>query len=127
MASPTTNNTTAGIVNQILKILIEGAGQASIEAALIAQYPFLAWPFVRQIMELILSYALGIIYTNAANAATAVIIDIQVNVEASAASAAFQNLQMAIASGDQSAITKASQDLDNAYSSLIHTNGSSPA
>lgn len=126
-ASPATTNQTASVINAVLKNIIEGAGLDVIEATLIAEVPWLGWPVIKQIMELILNKAADLLYTQAANAATKIVIDVQVNVEQSKVLNAFQNLQMAIASGDQNAISKASSDLDDAYGSLIHSDGSAPA
>lgn len=124
MPSPTTNNQTASIVNQILKNLIEGAGQDAVEAELISLQPWLALPFIKQIFEFILGLVSGAIYKQAAYAATQIVIDTQVSLEESKTYGAFQTLQMAIASGDKAAIDKASQDLDAAYGALINYDGS---
>lgn len=127
MADPTTTNATASAVNDILKTIIEGAGQGAIEAAAIADFPWLGLPIIKQLFELVLSKITGLIYQDAANAATKIVIDVQVNVEKSQVLNAFQTLQMAIASGDKNAIQQASTDLDNCYGSLIHFGGSAPA
>ncbi len=124
MSDPTLDNKAAGIVNQILKELIEGAGETVVEALLIAQFPWLGLPFIKQIFEFILDKASALIYTNAAIAATKIIIDIQVNQEESAVAIAFQNLQMALASGDENAIKFASADLSKSYAAIIHFDGS---
>lgn len=124
MSAPATVNQTASVVNEVLKQLIEGAGQDVVEAYVIVQVPWLGWPIFRWILELILSEASALIYTQAANAATKIVIDVQVNLEKSTVISSFQNLQMAIASGDQGAIKIASQDIDNSYAALIHSDGS---
>lgn len=127
MADPATSNKAASVVNDILKTIIEGAGKPGIEAALIADFPWLGLPIVKQIFEFVLSKVADLVYKDAANLATKIIIDAQVNLEKSTVIGAFQNLQMAIASGDESAIKMASNDLDKAYGSLIHSDGSAPA
>lgn len=124
MSDPTLENKAASIVNQILKELIEGAGESVVEATLIAQFPWLGLPFVKQIFEFILDKASGLIYQNAAMAATKIVIDIQVNQEESAVKASFDNLQMALASGDAHAIEIASADLSKSYAAIIHFDGS---
>lgn len=126
MSGPSTTNQLASVVNQVLKSLIEGAGESAVETTLIAQYPWLGLPFVKQVFEFVLGKVSGLIYQNAAEAATKIIIDVQVNVETGAANAAFQNLQLAVASGDTIAIAKASNALDSAYAALIHFDGSAP-
>lgn len=127
MADPVTNNQTASIVNDILKTVIEGGGVTATEAVIIADVPWLGLPIIKQIMELILNKVAAVFYTSAANAATKLIVDIQINQEKSTVLNAFQSLQMAVASGDKDAIAKASDDLDKAYGSIIHYDGSAPA
>lgn len=126
MDAPTTENPVATVVNSILKELIENVGETAAEAAIIADVPWLGVPVVKQVFEYLLGFVGSYIYKQAAWGATKIIIDVQTKMEASAAYSAFQNLQMAIASGDPGAITKASQDLDKAYAALIHFDGSAP-
>lgn len=121
---PTTENKVASIVNQILAGLIEGTGEAAVEAALVAQNPWLALPFVKQIFEFVLNKVGAILYKEVALAATKIIIDAQINVEEGSVNTAFQDLQMAVAGGDTDAIAKASSDLSAAYAALIHYDGS---
>lgn len=124
MSDPTTKNKVASAVNQILKALIEGTGVDVLEAALIAENPWLGLPFIKQIFHFIVGKVAAVIYTNAALAATKIIIDAQVNIEEGIVNGAFDNLTMAIASGDEVAIVRASSDLSDAYASLIHYDGS---
>lgn len=127
MGDPTTTNQTAAVVNGILKNLISGVGLDAVEAAAIVELPWLGWPIIKQIFELVLSKIAALIYEQAAYAATKIIIDVQVGIEESKVGPAFESLQMAIASGDQNAIALASKDLDKAYGDLIHFDGwSSP-
>lgn len=123
MSEPTTNNQVAGIINGILKNIIEGAGEASVEAAVIMQVPWLGWPVIKQLFDGVLGVVAEEIYKQAAITATKIVIDVQVGLEESKTGDAFQNLQMAIASGDKVAIDKASTDLDTAYGDLIHDDG----
>ncbi len=123
MDSPTTNNQLASVVNGILKNLIDGVGVGAAETAAIAVYPFLAWPVVRQIFDAVLKLVANEIYKQAAMAATKVVIDVQVGMEESKTGDSFQNLQMALASGDPDAIKKASDDLDASYKALINFDG----
>lgn len=126
-SAPNTENQAASIVNGILADIISGAGESVIEAEALAAAPWLALPFVKQIFEFILDKIAALIYEQAADAATKLIIDLQINAEESSASVTFANLQMALASGDATAIKKASEDLDDAYGRLIHYDGSAPA
>ena len=124
MNNPTTVNQAASAVNLALKQLIEGAGSQVVETTLIAQYPWLGLPVVKQIFEFALEKVSGLIYQQAANAATKVVIDFQVSGEKSNVYKTFQNLQTALLSKDEKAIAQASKDLDDAYARLIHSDGS---
>lgn len=124
MGDPTLENQTASTIDLILNNLIEGAGQDAIEASLITSYPWMGLPFIKQLMEFILSQVSAEIYQGIALSLTKIIIDIQVNLEESKATSSFQNLQMALASGDQNAIKIASADLSIAYGNIIHSDGS---
>ncbi len=121
---PATLNEAASAVNQVLKTIIEGAGTTALEDALITESPWLGLPVIKQVFEFILDKVSNMIYQDAADAATKLIIDVQVNLEKSQVLGAFQNLQMAIASGDKNAIDQMSKDLDQVYARLIHSDGS---
>lgn len=124
MSEPTTVNKTANIVNQILNGLISEAGADAVKAALIVEFPWLGLPFIKQLFSFIVDKVAAIIYKQAAFAATKIIIDMQVNAEVGGVNDAFDNLTMAVASGDQIAIDKASANLSTAYGDLIHYDGS---
>jgi hypothetical protein len=126
-SSPTTTNQAASVVNDVLKAIIEGAGVPEVEAAILLQAPWLGLPFIKQFFEWGLNWVASYFYVSAANAATKIVIDVQVNMEQSNVIQSFQNLQMAIASGDQKAIEQASLDLDKSYGALIHSDGAAPA
>lgn len=123
MADPTTVNQAATIVNQVIYGAIRVEDDA-LEAATIAEVPWLGLPIVKQIFEFVLHNLSDRIYREAAMAATKLVVDYQVNREESSVVNDFDNLQMAIASGDEVAIHKASTNLDNSYGSLIHSDGS---
>ncbi len=112
-------------MNQVIYGGIRVADDA-LETALIADQPWLGLPIIKQIFEFILHNLSDKIYRQAAMAATKLIVDYQVNREEASVVNTFDNLQMAIASGDQDAINKASKDLDDAYGSLIHSDGAAP-
>lgn len=123
MSDPTTTNTLATVVNSALEAALTG-GESAAEAALILDQPWLGLPIVKQLLEWLLDKIEAPIYANAAAVATKLIIDLQVNSETSAANTAFQNAQSAIATGDPGEISKAQTDLDNAFASLGHYDGS---
>lgn len=115
-------------MNQILAALLSGTQDAAVTLILADTAGIVAIPIVGQVWSGLVRYFVGSLssyfYAQAAAAATSIIVDMQVNEEESAATNAFQNLQMAIASGDKDVIKKASDDLDKAYASLIHYDGS---
>lgn len=121
---PATTNQVASIVNQILAGLIEGTGTTAVETAVIAANPWLGLPFIKQLFDFIVEHVAAAIYKEVALAATKIIIDVQIDVETGTVNNAFQTLQMAVASGDNTAIAKASSDLSDAYGKLIHYDGS---
>lgn len=127
MSTPSTTNQAATVVNNILQNIIEGSGVSVVEAAILIDVPWLGLPIIKQVFEYFLNFVASYIYVDAANTATKIVIDIQVNAEESVVISNFQELQQAIASGDQNAISKASSDLDSAYGSIIHSDGSAPA
>lgn len=102
-------------------------GEGVVEAAIIADLPILGYPGFKQLLELILGWVEGYFLTQASDAATKIVIDIQVNAEESTVTQAFKGAQQAIQSGDANAITQASQNLDSAFGSIIHSDGSASA
>lgn len=128
MSDPTTVNKTASIVAGILEQLASGAEDVVIAMILADTAEVVAIPVIGQLWTAIVKLAVNRLgqyfYVNTANIATKIIIDIQVSGEASSANEAFQNLQMAVASGDKNAIKTASDDMDKAYGDLVHDDGS---
>ncbi len=123
MSAPTTTNTLAGMVNSAISEAMS-LGTDAVEAAIIADVPVLGYPGLKQILEWGLSLVEGYFYSQAANAATKLVIDLQVGSEISTVNLAFTNAQQAVASGDPQAIQKASSDLDTAFGNLVHSDGS---
>lgn len=130
-APPQTENRFATIVNRILKSVIEGAGEAEIEALIFALAPeFFAIPFIGWLAQTVIKFFVGkyghIFYEIAAKTAAKIIVDIQADQESSKTKEKAGKLQDAIEKGDQSAIDKADQDLEDAWGNLIHMDGSAP-
>lgn len=122
----TTDNTLADMVNSAISDALT-LGEGVVEAAIIADLPILGYPGFKQLLELILGWVEGYFLTQASDAATKIVIDIQVNAEESTVTQAFKGAQQAIQSGDANAITQASQNLDSAFGSIIHSDGSASA
>ena len=123
MSDPATVNETATLVNKAIKAAMDG-GSSAVLALIVTDVPWLGLPVIRQILAYVLSYFEGYLFTAAANAATSIVIDLQVEHEASKTKDAFQGVVDAVKSGDQQAIEKSSSALDDAFSSLIHSDGS---
>lgn len=123
MSEPTPINQTATVINSAIKAAIDG-GSRAVEAAIITDVPWLGLPVVKQLLEYALGFFENYLYTNAANAATSIVIDLQTSQEKSATKAAFQGVIDAVQTGDQGVIQKASDALDNAFAKLIHSDGS---
>lgn len=128
MADPTTVNQVAAKIADILEIIIEGRGEDVAIALILADTAtVVAIPVVGVIWTALVTLLVGkfgtYFYRQAALAATDIIIDFQTDGEVSNANNGFENLQMAIASGDQSAIDQASADMDKYYAALIHSDG----
>lgn len=100
------------------------SGEVAVQAAIVADVPFLGLPVISQIFGWLLGLVEGYFYTEAANAVTKLIIDLQTDSEVTATQTAYTAAQAAIASGDANAIQAASTNLDSAFASLIHSDGS---
>ena len=111
------------MVNDALKAAMT-SGEVAAEAVLIADQPWLGLPIVKQLLEWLLDQMTGVLYGQAADAATKIIIDLQVGEETSAVNSAFSAAQAAIASGDANAITTAQANLSSAFGGLINSDGS---
>ena len=120
---PETTNPLATFVDELIKAAISG-GDVAVEAYLTAQAPFLALPVFEVILNYIITSVGTAVYKNMANIANDIVFDIQTNSENSTVLQAAIAAQAAKASGDQSAIDKANQDLINSLGNLIHSDGS---
>ncbi len=110
MSTPTTTNKTADTVNSIIKG-IENIAVPMIEAALIAKFPLLGAPVVKQITEEVEQVLANYVATYAEQGADFLVIDAQVDSEESklenaqkegASDAAFQAAQSALVNDDGS-------------------------
>jgi hypothetical protein len=128
MSDPTTVNKAAEIVSKLLEEIFSKGEDAVIALILADTAQVVAIPVVgflwTQVVRAVVPYLGTYFYKQTAIGATKVIIDVQVDGEVSDVKNRFENLQMAVASGDQSAINLASKQLDEAYGSLIHSDGS---
>ena len=104
--------------------MIENIAEPVIESAIIADFPFLGLPVVRQILHFMLRFLGQYFYEYTAKATVALIIDMQINAEKSAANVALIKLQEALKLDNILAIQKASEEFDAAMIALVHYDGS---
>ena len=123
--TPTTVNTVADIVNDIISGSIAAAEKVG-ETALETSYPILAAPVIKQVVEYLIERELNLFFTIPIKEAfTKLVIDIQTNQESSACAQAILALESAMKSGDQNAINGAKSNMDKAFQDLIGWDGSS--
>lgn len=105
---------------------LDDKGVQAVEALIIADQPWLGWPFIAQLWQIPFGW-LASYFTDAAKiGVTFGVIDLQVGQEETQLSKALQALITAEKSGDPIAIQKAIKDYADAQSALIHDDGSAP-
>ncbi len=126
MTSPTTNNSATNTADTLIK---DGTsiGVSVVEAAIIADVPWLGYPGIKQIWEALFSWIAGYFSAAAQKGVNFAIIDTQVDGQVSDLSKALAALQIAYKSGNQDEISKALNQISQAQSNLANDNGSSTA
>lgn len=122
--SPTTTNQAATVADQAIKALIFDVAVKAAELEIVTAVPILGAPVLKQINEALLNFIAQKIYEQLAIGATFVIIDKQTNQEAADAHAAKDKLTAALTAGSQAEIDQATEDFKDAFSKLVHTDGS---
>lgn len=122
--SPTTTNKTATFADQVIHAAIFDVAVKAAEVELIASFPILGAPIIKQLDESLLNIVADAIYQTLAKSVTFVIIDAEVSIEAAAANKAEQNLKTALEGNDANAINQATSDFENAFGNLVHFDGS---
>lgn len=123
MSTPTTSNTAANIINDVISALMSGGEQAA-EAYLTALDPaILSVPIIAWLMDEGVQWLGQILSIAAQKFADNVIIDIQTNAENSEVINASTALALAIGSGDQSAIQNAVSNASAAYKAAFGFDG----
>lgn len=121
---PVTTNPTVstldGIINNAVMTLALQLAEKSLETAI----PELQWPIIKQLFEEAMKIGFQYVDTALEQVAALAIIDAQANAEAAAYQAAVNQLQTALAGGNQDAITAAQQLFTSTLGSLIHWDGS---
>ncbi len=117
-APPQTVNSYASALNRVLSSLIETAGEGEVEALIFASAPtFFAIPVIG------VSKFGTFFYQVAAKTTTKIIVDVQADHENSVVKNQGGALQDAIENKDPEAIKNASQNLEDAWGDLIHSDG----
>lgn len=123
MSTPTTTNTTvttaqnaeADAVNALVSVA---------EAAIIADLPWMATPGLKQLWQAFFSWAAGYLSKAIQQSTAFAIIDIQVNSEQNALSAALANIVAAQKSGNGTELQAAIAAYQKAQSALVNDDGS---
>lgn len=125
-SAPVLIDPVANFLNTLINGLTTKVAAPALEAALESQAPFLAAPVVKQLFEAAIGYLAGKISVVEQDG----IIQLVFNIEQSDAlynlSQSLIALQNAQKSGDQNAISQATQDAANKWASIIHFSGVSP-
>lgn len=122
-SSATTTNQAAGVVDSVLRELVN-LGTTALETAATAYVPFLGAPVVKQVFDYIVGWIGDIFYKAIALDGTYLVLRFQTAVEKSNYSQAVLDLKAAQASGNDLQLTAARLAFDKAASSLIHSDGS---
>jgi hypothetical protein len=122
--TPTTTNQWAAFFDGLVKAGIQG-GEAALKAYILTTpAAWLEGPIVHFITDDVIAALGDSLYKNVGNMVTAIVIDIQTNLEKSAVVVAKSELTKAVLSGDSDAIQKAKANFAKAAVSLGHWDGS---
>lgn len=123
MSTPTDTNVVVSISDKIVDAGMQLFQTALVKAVQVAQ-PWLAWPIIGSLFNLLVGWLLKFVDTGAKTFLSHAEIDKQTGDEGQAAIDAKNALLAAQQSGDANALAKASQDFDTAFGNLIHNDGS---
>lgn len=121
--APPTENKEAAKIDSAVGALAN-VGVSSVEAMIIADVPWLAWPVIKQLWEIPFGWVSTYFVKAAKNGITFAVVDIQVAHEESNLSKELAAVVAAEKTGDPVAIKKAIQDYADAQSALLHSDGS---
>lgn len=125
--TPLPTNQVAAIINEVVAAFLSG-GETAAEAYLTALDPaLLSIPFVQWILDWGVQYVGQIISVAGQQFATKIVIAIQTDGEQSNVVNGATALQLALGSGDQTAINQAAENLKTAYGALFSFDGVAPS
>lgn len=125
VSTPTGTNQAAQLGTTI-ETGIVNIGVAAGEAILFAEVPFLAFPGLKQLVDLLIGWLSGYLIRGLSTVVTFAVIDVQVGAEKSDFNDALAALKAAQAGGDPSAIAKAMAAFQVAVQNMGHSDGSGP-
>lgn len=119
---PTTNSVETGIDT----VAADGTviAEKAVDAAAETSQTWLAFPVIKQLFESFVAWIFGIMSKTGQLIITFAINKIQTGAQNSALQNAEQEVQTAIVSGNQNAITQAEQDFQKAESAAVNNDGS---
>jgi len=121
---PTPINNVATDINNAIQIAIFDVALNALKAYAVASLPWLGWPIINQLFNLLTNLIGKYVYTYLAQIATFTVIDMQTAAETQAYAQALNALQAAMTTGDQNAIGQATSEVKTALAALIHFDGS---
>ena len=123
VSTPTGTNAAAGVGNQVVSGVVN-VGVTVAETLLFADYPFLAVPVIKPLVQLAINFVSGYVIKGLSQFVTFAIIDVQVGTEETAYGKALAALKTAQTSGDTIAIYTALGNFQAAVQNLSHSDGS---
>lgn len=124
---PHATNPAATVVNEGLHFAIDEVAVKLVDAAIIAEVPFLGNPITAELLDLVTGYIANKIYGVLATLGTFTVIDIQTHAEVGGAIAAADAMRAAHVKGDPNEIADAKKKFHDAMGALIHSDGSATA
>lgn len=123
-STPTTDNTLVNFIDGLVHAGFVGGEEALKAFILTTPLAWLEGPVIHIFTDEVIKYIGSAMTHQAQNMVAKIVIDVQTNLEKSAAKKAVDEIQKAKASGDADAIRKANEDFNRAMASLIHSDGS---
>ena len=120
---PQTVNQPVQTADEIIQGILYGFAVEAAISALDTQFPFLAWPFVSEVLKMLVTSITTVVYAQLKNFVNFQIIDFQVASEKKEYLSAENELRAAHASGDPTRLEHALTDYKSALASIIHYDG----
>lgn len=124
MSTPSTVNTPAKTAAQVINFAVFQLGIKTVKAKMVAAFPFLAWPVISQVVDILLNWIGVLMYENSANFVTFTIINFQTAAQKNAYIKAEGELRKAELSGNPEVFDEATKKFKSALADVVHWNGS---